>query len=55
MPEKRTTAAGYAPSQVARVKSTCLYYGEGVSDVVGELRPLLLHASNRESTGILAG
>ena len=25
MPEKPTTASGYPPGQVARVKSTCLY------------------------------
>src|SRR6266481_6411410 len=48
MPEKPTTAAGYAPDQVARVKSTCLYLATKLGDlmdeivVVGGLVPSLL-------------
>lgn len=37
MPEKPTTAAGYAPDQVARVKSTCLYLATKLGDLMGEL------------------
>ncbi len=48
MPEKPTTAAGYPPDQVARVKSTCLYLATKLGDlmdeivVVGGLVPSLL-------------
>jgi hypothetical protein len=37
MPEKPTTAAGYAPDQVARVKSTCLYLATKLGDLMAEL------------------
>ena len=37
MPEKPTTAAGYAPNQVARVKSTCLYLATKLGDLMDEL------------------
>ena len=37
MPEKPTTAAGYAPEQVARVKATCLYIATKLGDVMPEL------------------
>jgi excinuclease UvrABC ATPase subunit len=37
MPEKPTTAAGYAPGQVARVKATCLYIATKLGDVMPEL------------------
>jgi hypothetical protein len=65
MPEKPTTAGGYAPDQVARVKATCLYlatklgdlmlrsYGRGVADVAAELRPLLSEASAQRATEYL--
>ena len=36
MPEKPTTAAGYAPNQVARVKSTCLYLATKLGDLMDE-------------------
>jgi hypothetical protein len=48
MPEKPTTAAGYPPEQIARVKSTCLYLATKLGDlmpelvVVGGLAPSLL-------------
>lgn len=48
MSEKPTTAAGYPPDQVARVKSTCLYLATKLGDlmpelvVVGGLVPALL-------------
>jgi hypothetical protein len=32
MPEKPTTAAGYTPDHVARVKSTCLYLATKLGD-----------------------
>src|SRR6266545_2954583 len=37
MPEKPTTASGYAPNQVARVKSTCLYLATKLGDLMDEL------------------
>lgn len=37
MPEKPTTAAGYPPEQVARVKSTCLYLATKLGDLMPEL------------------
>lgn len=37
MPEKPRTAAGYAPDQVARVKSTCLYLATKLGDLMDEL------------------
>lgn len=37
MPEKPTTAAGYATDQVARVKSTCLYLATKLGDLMDEL------------------
>ena len=37
MPEKPTTASGYPPSQVARVKSTCLYLATKLGDLMDEL------------------
>jgi len=37
MPEKPTTAAGYPPEQVARVKSTCLYLATKLGDLISEL------------------
>src|SRR5213076_3386272 len=37
MPEKPTTASGYAPSQVAWVKSTCLYLATKLGDLMDEL------------------
>ncbi len=48
MSEKPTTAAGYPPEQVARVKATCLYLATKLGDlmlelvVVGGLVPSLL-------------
>src|SRR6185503_16829089 len=37
MPEKPTTATGYAPDQVARVKATCLYLATKLGDLMPEL------------------
>src|SRR3954471_5823358 len=37
MPPKPTTAAGYAPEQVARVKATCLYLATKLGDLMPEL------------------
>lgn len=37
MPDKPTTAAGYPPDQVARVKSTCLYLATKLGDLMPEL------------------
>jgi hypothetical protein len=37
MPEKPTTAAGYPPEQVARVKATCLYLATKLGDLMSEL------------------
>ena len=37
MPDKPTTAAGYPPDQVARVKSTCLYLATKLGDLMDEL------------------
>ena len=37
MTEKPTTAAGYPPEQVARVKSTCLYLATKLGDLMPEL------------------
>ncbi len=37
MPEKPTSAAGYPPEQVARVKATCLYLATKLGDVMPEL------------------
>jgi hypothetical protein len=37
MPEKPTTATGYPPAQVARVKSTCLYLATKLGDLMPEL------------------
>lgn len=37
MPEKPTTAAGYPPDQVARVKATCLYLATRLGDLMDEL------------------
>ena len=37
MPEKPTTAAGYPPDQVARVKATCLYLATKLGDLMPEL------------------
>ncbi len=37
MPEKPTTASGYPPGQVARVKSTCLYLATKLGDLMDEL------------------
>lgn len=37
MAEKPTTAAGYPPDQVARVKSTCLYLATKLGDLMPEL------------------
>ncbi|MEI7729259.1 MAG: hypothetical protein WCO56_06790 [Verrucomicrobiota bacterium] len=37
MPEKPTTAAGYPPAQMARVKSTCLYLATKLGDLMPEL------------------
>ena len=37
MPEKPTTAAGYPPEQVARVKATCLYLATKLGDLMPEL------------------
>lgn len=50
MPEKTTTAAGYPPGQIERVKATCLYIATKLGDlmpelvVVGGLVPALLIA-----------
>ena len=53
MPEKPTTAAGYPPDQVARVKSTCLYLATKLGDLMPELvvvgglvPPLLINQEN---------
>jgi len=37
MPKKPTTAAGYPPDQVARVKATCLYLATKLGDLMPEL------------------
>ncbi len=37
MSEKPTTAAGYPPDQVARVKATCLYLATKLGDIMEEL------------------
>ncbi len=37
MPEKPTTASGYPPGQVARVKFTCLYLATKLGDLMDEL------------------
>jgi hypothetical protein len=37
MPKKPTTAAGYSPDQVARVKATCLYLATKLGDLMPEL------------------
>src|ERR1051325_11425513 len=37
MPEKPTTAAGYRPDQLARVKATCLYLATKLGDLMTEL------------------
>jgi predicted nucleotidyltransferase len=37
MPEKPTSAAGYSPDQVARVKATCLYLATKLGDLISEL------------------
>jgi hypothetical protein len=37
MPEKPTSASGYPPGQVARVKSTCLYLATKLGDLMDEL------------------
>lgn len=37
MPEKPTTAAGYPPDQVTRVKATCLYLATKLGDLMPEL------------------
>jgi hypothetical protein len=37
MPEKPTTAAGYPPDQVVRVKATCLYLATKLGDLMPEL------------------
>jgi len=37
MPEKPTTASGYPPGQVARVRSTCLYLATKLGDLMEEL------------------
>ena len=37
MPEKPTSAAGYPPDQVARVKATCLYLATKLGDLMPEL------------------
>lgn len=37
MPEKPSTASGYPPGQVARVKSTCLYLATKLGDLMDEL------------------
>jgi hypothetical protein len=37
MIEKPTTAAGYPPEQVARVKATCLYLATKLGDLMPEL------------------
>ena len=53
MPEKPTTASGYPPGQVARVKSTCLYLATKLGDLMDELVvvPLGLYAIERFSPG----
>jgi hypothetical protein len=37
MAEKPSTAAGYPPEQVARVKATCLYLATKLGDLMSEL------------------
>ncbi|MEI7940850.1 MAG: hypothetical protein WCK27_29600 [Verrucomicrobiota bacterium] len=37
MPDKPTTAAGYAPDQIARVRATCLYLATKLGDLMPEL------------------
>ncbi len=37
MPEKPTTAAGYAPDQISRVRATCLYLATKLGDLMPEL------------------
>jgi hypothetical protein len=37
MPGKPTTAAGYPPARVARVKAACLYLATKLGDLMSEL------------------
>ena len=37
MPNKPSSAAGYPPGQVARVKATCLYLATKLGDLMPEL------------------
>ena len=43
MPGKPTTAAGYPPGQVARVRATCLY----LTTKLGDLMPGRFYAHHR--------
>jgi len=60
MPEKPTTAAGYKPEQVARVRATCLYLATKLGDlmddlvVVGGLVPSLLIDQGHLPAGVAA-
>jgi hypothetical protein len=57
MPEKPTTAAGYPPEQLDRVRKTCLYVATKVGDLmdevvaVGGLVPSLLVEQNQAAVG----
>jgi hypothetical protein len=37
MPKKPTTAMGYPPDQIARVRATCLYLATKLGDLMLEL------------------
>lgn len=58
MPEKPTTAAGYPPGQLQRVRATCLYAATKLGDlmedmiVVGGLVPSLLVTQNQLPAGV---
>ena len=57
MPEKPTTAAGYPPEQLDRVRKTCLYVASKLGDLmddvvaVGGLVPSLLIEQNQAAVG----
>jgi len=60
MPDKPTTAAGYPPQQVARVRATCLYLATKLGDlmpelvVVGGLVPALLIDQHKLPAQVMA-
>ena len=58
MPKKPTTADGYAPGQLERVRATCLYIATKLGDlmddlvVVGGLVPSLIIDQDRLPAGV---